>query len=73
MISQNGKQKALINYYTSLVRKGSYTIEMVPEDIRDIVQNNVNELGPIKDPETQTPADDVFKMTKDMVGLENVE
>ena len=33
----NSRSKALINYYTRLVQKGSYQIEDVPEYIRDTV------------------------------------
>lgn len=50
------KNKALINYYASIVRKNNYKIENVPEELRDAVNKRIEELGPRKpDPVTETP------------------
>ena len=48
--------KAAVNYYARLIRKNVYTIEKVPEDIREEVLAKVKELGPREiDPVTETP------------------
>lgn len=58
MITVNGKRKALINLYSSLIRKGSYVIDQVPEDMREEVQEKVDKLGPLPIDSTMIPADE---------------
>jgi hypothetical protein len=49
--------KAQLNYYVSLVRKGYLTTDQVPEFIRDEVVSTVASLPALPfDPVTQTPA-----------------
>lgn len=48
--------KTLINYYARLIQKNNYTIEKVPEEMRDDVIKKLEELPPLEhDPITQTP------------------
>ena len=49
--------KAQLNYYVSLVRKGYLTTDQLPDFIRSEVISKVSELPPLPfDPITQTPA-----------------
>ena len=48
---------AQLNYYVSLVRKGYFTLEQVPEFLRSEVSAKVASLPTLPfDPVTQTPA-----------------
>lgn len=71
-----GKNKALINYYARLVKRGTYTMDMVQEDLRDEVAKVVESLPePEFDPVTQTPADygdNPHNIRKEDVGLGSI-
>lgn len=72
----NNKNTALVNYYARLVKRGTYTMDMVQEDLRDEVSKVVETLPePEFDPVTQTPADGASPtvITKDMIGLGDIK
>ena len=35
----------LVNYYAKLINRGDYTMEQVPEGMRDDVQKRINEIA----------------------------
>lgn len=51
------KNKALINYYARLIKKGQFEENNIPSDMREDVMTKVAELPPIStDPETKAPS-----------------